>query len=293
MEQDMKKEARKQYLRYFRFWFLAVGILAAIWLVCIISYYVTSSKPRGNQSAPAERVYDFADILTAEEEQELRDMIAKKETRAQGDIVLVTICENVEAGGLSWESAMTQYADDFYDENNYGYDKIHGNGVLLLDNWYEDESGSQKGSWLSTCGNAIDRYDYEKQEELFDDMFLYIDSSPFQAYQVYIEHAAATMSGKEGVEGSAGIVIVIPLIVLAIYIPVNLSQKKAKNTVQANTYVADGKPDMKQQSDDFVRKYVTKTHIPQNTGSGSSSSGGGGSHRSSGGVSHGGGGRRR
>lgn len=29
MEEDFKKEARKQYLHYFRFWFIGIGILAA------------------------------------------------------------------------------------------------------------------------------------------------------------------------------------------------------------------------------------------------------------------------
>ena len=62
------------------------------------------------------------------------------------------------------------------------------------------------------------------------------------------------------------------------------------NTTTSVTYVANGKPKINKQQDEFDRKYVTSRKIPQNT---DSDSGGGGSHVSSSGVSHGGGGSRR
>ena len=44
-----------------------------------------------------------------------------------------------EVGSTDWSTAMRDLADNFYDYNNFGYDKVHGNGVLLLDNAYEGQ----------------------------------------------------------------------------------------------------------------------------------------------------------
>ena len=96
MENDFKKEARKQYLHYFRFWFIGIGILA---LLCIVMALVSQGRknvPRTNNEAPTERVYDYADVLTDEEEKDLREYIAKMEKRMHIDIVLVTINQSVE-----------------------------------------------------------------------------------------------------------------------------------------------------------------------------------------------------
>ena len=147
MENDVKKEAGRQYLHYFRFWFIGIGILA---LLCIVMAVVNRSRgdvPRTNNEAPAERVYDYADVLTAQEEEDLRRYIAETEKKLHIDIVLVTFSQSVEGAdamaqyGLrsqSWEQNMQDIADDFWDENHYGYNKgFEGDGVLLLHNWYE------------------------------------------------------------------------------------------------------------------------------------------------------------
>jgi len=87
----------------------------------------------------------------------------------------------------------------------------------------------------------------------------------------------------------------LPTIVALIYMFVHMHQKKAKNTTTANTYVAGGRPVLKNKSDRFIRKHVSSRRIEtsSSSGGGSRSSGGGGHHRSSSGASHGGGSRRR
>lgn len=55
MEEDFKKEARKQYLHYFRFWFIGIGILAAACIAAALSAR-TRDMPRANNEAPKERV---------------------------------------------------------------------------------------------------------------------------------------------------------------------------------------------------------------------------------------------
>ena len=150
--------ARRQYLHFFRFWFIAIGILA---LACVIMKIAQKDVPRANHEAPAERVYDYADVLTDSEEADLREYIARMEKRHHIDIVLVTISQSVEGRaameqyGLrstDWEQNMQDLADDFWDENKYGYNKgFEGDGVLLLHNWYE----GQNGEHLSTSGRIL------------------------------------------------------------------------------------------------------------------------------------------
>lgn len=309
MEKDIKREALRQYFKYFKIWFIIAGILAVITIGAAVVHALTPKPVRGNGQEPTERVYDYADMLTEEEEQSLREYIAECEEKIQADIVIVTISESVEydlqdpdlpeafhakeVGSTDWSTAMRDLADNFYDYNNYGYNKVYGNGVLLLDNSYE----GQKGSWLSTCGNVYDYFgDYEIDQALYavDD---YIDESPYRAYKNCISYVTRTMEeSQESMPMTFAPWILVGLVVALIYAAVNLHQNKAKDTTATNQYVDGKKPKINDTRDQYLRKNVVTRRIETSSSSGGSShrSGGhGGSHRSSSGVSHGGGGHRR
>lgn len=309
MEKDIKREALRQYFKYFKIWFIIAGILAVITIGAAVVHALTPKPVWGNSQEPTERVYDYADMLTDEEEQSLREYIAECEEKIQADIVIVTISESVEydlqdpdlpeafhakeVGSTDWSTAMRDLADNFYDYNNYGYNKVHGNGVLLLDNSYE----GQKGSWLSTCGNVYDYFgDYEIDQALYavDD---YIDESPYRAYKNCISYVTRTMEeSQESMPMTFAPWILVGLVVALIYAVVNLHQNKAKDTTATNQYVEGKKPKINDTRDQYLRKNVVTRRIETSSSSGGSShrSGGhGGSHRSSSGVSHGGGGHRR
>lgn len=199
-----------------------------------------------------------------------------------------------EVGSTDWSTAMRDLADNFYDYNNFGYDKVHGNGVLLLDNAYE----GQKGSWLSTCGNVYDYFgDYEIDQALYavDD---YIDESPYKAYKNCISYVTRTMEeSKESMPMTFSPWILTGLVVALIYAAVNLHQSKAKDTTTVNQYLDGKKPKINNTRDQYLRKNVVTRRIETSSSSSGHSSGHsgghGGSHRSSSGVSHGGGGHRR
>ena len=63
MDKDYKKEARRQYLRYFRIWIVIIMILAAACAGLAAVKAGGRSVERTNMDAPAERVYDYADVL--------------------------------------------------------------------------------------------------------------------------------------------------------------------------------------------------------------------------------------
>lgn len=287
---DIKKEARRQYFKYFRIWFVITGILLLIGTVVSIGKMSGDDGTRGNDQAPEERVYDNADVLTAEEEEALRAYIAECEAKVHVDIVLVTVSADMEGTGSSWETAMRNYADDFYDHNNYGYNKVHGNGALLLDNWYED----QEGSWLSTCGSVYDWFGDYEIDEVLDAVYYKVEDNPYEAYRAYVSMVTGYMSDSESAVIIPWIaVILLPVVVALIFAFSHLHQKAAKDTTNSSTYVSGGSPAFHVRRDDFIRKNVVTRRIQTSSSSSGGRSGGGGSHRSSSGVRHGGGGRRR
>ncbi|MCM1569785.1 MAG: TPM domain-containing protein [Roseburia sp.] len=298
MDKEIKREAARQYFRYFRVWFIIAGVLLTVWMIFMVGRLLNQKNHiSGNDSAPQERVYDYAQVLTEEEEASLRQHIDKREEEYQIHLVLVTTSIDMEGTGSSWEEAMTNYADDFYDENQYGYNMIHGDGALLLDNWYE----GQEGSWLSTCGSVERTFSNQAIDRVLDAVGDRVESDPYQAYMAYVDEVCRQMADADGGVRRVGLsdyigVLFIATVVALIYLFTNLGQPKAKDTTNAYTYVREKKPVVTNQQDEFIRKTVTHVHIQRSSSGGSSrsgSSGGGGHHVSRGGVSHGGGGRRR
>lgn len=304
MENDIKKEARKQFFHYFRLWFIAIGVLLLISIGLAGLKLINSRRARTNHESPAERVYDYADVLTDEEEEKLRAYIAQKEKELHIDIVLVTFNRAVEGQeakeqygyrSVRWEDNMQDIADDFWDENKFGYNRgFEGDGILFLHNLYEGQSGGH----LNTSGRvetAFSDYDIDRVMDAIQKNFY--QGGFYQAYRAYIDTVAKVLDGPEAsIPFSGGMFVVISLIAALIYAAKHLVQSPAQNTTAVNAYVIGGKPVMNRKTDAFLRKSVTQRRIETSSGSsrggGSHSSGGGGHHVSRSGASHGGGSRR-
>lgn len=292
----------KDWFKYFRIWFLVCGVLL---IGMCIAYAIlhqgadSGDAVRVNEvCTEKERVFDYADVLTEQEEQDLRELIAKREQQTQCDIVLVILNESLEdyakqydpyAYGSEW--AMIK-ADNFYDEYGFGWNKYResddGDGVLLLDNWYRESDGKVH-TWFSTSGKAMERYSGAMIDGLLDAVYAYdIETEPYKAYRAYVEKFYQDMTGGN-VKVPWFAVVGIPLIAAAAFILFNLSGKEGKKTTQVNTYVGGtGGPVFAVNENRFIRKSVTKRHIQRSSGGG-----GGGGHISAGGHFHGGGGRSR
>ncbi len=295
----------KQYFKYFAIPYI---IFAALLVVTTIVFIIRMSEKeevvRGNNECSTERVYDYAECLKTEQEEMLRERIAEVEEKIHCDIVLVTLdepilnyCGYTENTNANWESAMMNYADDFYDQNLYGYDKVHGDGVLLLDNCFlQGTARSQAGFWLSTCGAVYEKYSDYMIEDLLDDVEYGLYESPYNSYMKYIDHIERNM--KEGSDPFflAGICLIGGLIPAIIFILIHLKSKEGDKTVTQSTYIdteKSGNTVFKERKDELIDKHVTSVRIQTSSSGGSYGGGRGGGHRSSGGVRHGGGGRRR
>ena len=88
-----------------------------------------------------QRIYDYADYYTDEEENELQELCSEAAEELESDFVIVTT-EDFEG------KTATEYADDFYDYNGFGYG-ADATGFLLVFNMEERELA------VSNCGEAI------------------------------------------------------------------------------------------------------------------------------------------
>ena len=141
----------KEYFRYFRFWFIGLAAVFVVWLFAVGGKMMAGSgdtERTNTECTTDERVFDNADVLTDAEEDKLRKQIAKYEKELKIDIVLVTLNESLKEyareydPNVSYDKFVMIYADNFYDEHKFGYNKPIGDGVLLLDNIYREDDGS-------------------------------------------------------------------------------------------------------------------------------------------------------
>lgn len=297
----------REYLRFFRIPFILVGILLVVTLVFLAfngREDVSVAARANTECATTERVFDYADVMTDEEENMLRDQIEEAQIQTQCDIVVVTLNESLVEYAAQYENVIGPvptsqcvmvYADNFYDENKFGYNAPYGDGVLFLDNWYREADGSVY-SWMSTCGRAEDTYSSSMIDKLLSDSLAYVEDDPYLAYSTMVDYFVIDMTGGSASGEDVSVfnplyIFIASLIVSVIFLIVNWSSKKGTRTTNDRTYVVAGSQVFRRREDRFLYKNVTKRKIESNSSSGGG--GGGGHHVSSGGHSHGGGGHSR
>ncbi len=291
----------KQYMRYFKWYFICTGLLAAVYAGILLLHGMADAGERTNgKCLTDERVFDYGEVLSAKEEERLRELIAKRERQTGCDIVLVTLNESLEEyakgreGYVPYEEFVRVYAEEFYDGNGFGYDRPAGDGVLLVDNWFRESDGNVY-TWLCAAGKADEKYDLAMMNHLLDVVYRYVERRPYKAYRAYINEFYHDMTGSgRNTFDFAGMDIILFAVALAamlLFTAVHWNSKKGKKTVTAAAYVNGGRPHMNKKEDVLVNKVVTKRKIQTSSGSGGGRSGGGSSH--SHGGHHGGAGHHR
>ena len=257
------------------------------------------SEVRGNTECTiTERVFDYADVLTDEEEQKLGQLIAEKEVETRSDIAVVTLNESLVEYAAQYEDAIGKvptsecvmvYADNFADEHKMGYDKPYGDSLVFLDNWYREADG-RVYSWMSTSGRVENAMSVNAMQEIMSYSLYDVEDDPYGAYSLLVNEYADyyTGLGSDGPNVWHG--ILGAFVISAIFCLINCFSRKGKKTTTDSTYVVGGRPLIRLREDRFIRKTVSKTKIERDSGSGG---GGSGHHRSAGGHSHGGAGHSR
>ena len=247
-------------------------------------------------------VVDNAGLLDSGEISELNRQIQNLRSELELEIVIVT---TYGTGGKGVQA----YADDFYDQNGYGYGSNNTGILLLLDmdsrEWY-----------MSTCGDAIYIFTDYGLEQLGEEILPWLsDGEYYRAFLAWLSGLSSYVKAYRNGSPIDGFVppdaydspygdeiyhyedhvgirvrpfpvaLVIGLIAALVTILVmRAKMNTAKLQSGAVDYLKKGSFHLRRRSDMFLYSRVTKTARPKE------SSGGGGSsvHRSSGGVSHGG-----
>ena len=105
----------------------------------------------------SEKVYDFADLLTPSEEEEIYDCVQDFIEKTNFDLAIVTISENNKSSAM-------EYADDFYDYNDFGIDSEYSGLLFLIDMDIRE-------IYVSTTGKAISMYSDYRIDKILDAIY--------------------------------------------------------------------------------------------------------------------------
>lgn len=242
----------------------------------------------------SKKVYDYADILTDEEESELRYRIQKYSKIAKMDAVIVTI----DIPNIDYE----RFAADFYDFNDFGIDYTNYSGTLLLRN----VSASNRFFNIYAFGEAQRYYDYDRMNIMLDDMHsdlsydrnfaglakyikyigdYYNSGIPSNMYNTYVDDKGIVRENFTPIYIVYAVIgLTIAIIVICIYVSKN---KMVKLDTYADQYLDRNSIDMDVKKDTLVSSHTTHYRVSNNSSSGGSSGGfSGGSHIGSSGLGH-------
>ena len=233
------------------------------------------------------KVYDYAQVLTTEEENELRNDINLFIANHNMDMALVTVKYHNKSNTMS-------YADDFYDYNGFGIGPNYDGVIFVIDFNFD-----YTDIWMSTTGKAIDYYTDARIDSILDAVaakknygYYEMLSEFVDETNYYANQGIPTYYGNydTGIDYKTIIIwsLIIPSVIILIFV---LKNKMVKAATNATIYLVSGSVVINKRDDRFITTHTTSVRIDESSSS-SSSRGGSSTHRSSSGRSHGGGGRR-
>ncbi len=241
-------------------------------------------------------VVDEAGLLSAEEESKLLVRLEAVSAELQCEIAVVTV------RSLGGKTAQ-EFADDYYDENGYGYGENDDGVLLLVSMEYRDWA-------ITTHGKARRALNEEALDGLEDRVIpLMSEGDYYRAFsnysygcQTYIRYYESPSSVEENdvwlsyldqsfdeeFHAAGKLLAAAAVGIVLAFITVSVMKSKlisVRSRDEAGDYVRKDSFHLTKSHDIFLYHTVTKVRRDTDSGSGRS---GGGSHRSSSGRSHGG-----
>ncbi|WP_282938958.1 TPM domain-containing protein [Paenibacillus sp. RC67] len=221
-------------------------------------------------------IYDDAKLLTPEQYQELNTMANQYGAKRETDIIIITSNndQNVDVQKMT---------ENFYDEHGPGYDKSHGNAVILtLDMRNRDVylAGFYKAEQVLGDGR-LDKIRGKITSDLSSGDYK-------QAFETYIKISYKYMGFKPGVNPDNVLFNIWfqlggALAIGGIAVGIMAYRSGGRVTVNRQTYEDASSSGILDRQDQYIRTTVTKHKIEKSSGR---SSGGGGGGISGGGHSH-------
>lgn len=267
----------------------------------IVLMFIGINKISAVELDTTRHVYDYAQVLTEEEESSLKEEADHFISTYNMDMVLVTVKYHTK-------STTKAYAEDFYDYNNFGLG-TNKDGILFV----IDFTFGYKDIYILTTGEAIRVYDDIRINNMLDNIADTIYDSYYSAFNSFISDSktyaslGVADSNKDTYIGEDGellsskkftfsdllVPIIISLVISIIVILILINKNKmVKKAISANVYLKKNSLVISNRNDRFITTHTTSVRINESSGSSSSSSGGSSISRGSSGTFHGGGGRR-
>ncbi|WEG72868.1 TPM domain-containing protein [Vagococcus intermedius] len=243
---------------------------------CLISY-----PAQANETS---RLFDEANLFSDSDKTTIQSAIATFKTETKMDAVILT---TIDAEGKSPQD----YADDFYDQHNFGTGPNKTGFLFLIDM-------DNRTYYISTAGTLIELLTGSKRERLLDHaetsmksqnytdaVLSVIDDMSRYTKNYNYDQSSGALTKVKTITTLEGLIAVIAGIVvsLAVYSTV-YGKYTLKRSSYRYSYRDNGSLSLSQRDDHLINTFTTSRHIPKVDP-------GNGSHTSSGGSSHGGGGR--
>lgn len=127
-----------------------------------------------------EKIYDYSNILTDEEETQIKEEINKYIELTKMDMVFVSIDMP-----YTMDKQNEDFAADFYDYNDFGLNLKNYSGVLLLRNTYEQDPYFN----VYMFGNAQLYYTFNRSETTLNNIYPYFKGHNYQeGIKMFIEN---------------------------------------------------------------------------------------------------------
>jgi len=242
--------------------------MAALFLVLMLAVPAAAD-------ASGSYVFDEAQLLDEQQEQQLNELAAKYTKKYDCGLYIATVGNYVDY--LDYGNDVQDAAEKIYQEKNMGVG-TQNDGVLLL------LSMSERDYALVCYGSFAKRiFDETAQDDIKDSLLPYFSRNDWHnGFQAYFESSGKALSGDHFKQGMLSMVVVLVCPAAVAFIVVMILKGKMKSVQigsQARMYVVQGSEKWRVRDDIFTHTTEVRRRIeqPRSTSSGgrsSSSSGG-------------------
>lgn len=272
-------------------------LLFSILSIFLITPSVKATEYKVPKVDNSEKVYDYADLLTEEEEKELYELSLDYIEKYKMDLVFVTINENPYG---KTDRDISLYAEDFYEYSEFGVGNTHDGLIILIDM-------DNRAPCVTATGNAILIFDDVRKETMNDNAYNYLASGEYyEAFRSYNEDAVEY--AKDGIPESnkyycidedgeyykcksapksVNWLITIVVAILGSAIPVFIHTRKYRGirlATDANSYLKSSTAN--KNVDQFLTTFTSTVRRSHDSGGSGHSGGGSSISHGSGGMSH-------
>ena len=266
-----------------------------VWTTLIL--LMTAVMALTSRAASSQRVYDDAGLFTKAEKELLEQSITELTGEMNMDFVVLTATDKEG-------KTQAEYADDFYDENDFGTGEDRSGLLFMIDMESRD-------CYISTSGDMIDyltdariaqilQYDDRLWELLSAGNYAGAVRRVMNEVQEYYVEGPETVPEKRYNPLMAAVAAVIGALAglgksRSIRSEYGMKNEKRQAMQSTKAYMATTNFAFNQSADDLLNTIVTRIPLPapvkvSSGGSGGSSYSGSSTHTSSSGRTHGGGG---